>query len=131
MRYYFTFFTSVAVATTFQAAPLPKELKVTALERLYGKPVDDSGKCEFTLDAAVSHGATCEGTTAETPSRLRLIRKGDSITSSESRDGGKTWQPTGKIEGKLAKELQVGVVAVNATKRKAEIIFDSFEVTQK
>ena len=52
-------------------------------------------------------------------------------TTAESRDDGKTWNQTGKIEGKLPQKLQVGVVAVNATKLKAEVIFESFEVKQK
>jgi hypothetical protein len=214
--------------TSIHAAPLPKELKAPAIESLFGKPLDPSGQCEFTLrgeklhivipgevesaathlkgaprtsrtvegdfvaevvvsyippkdedgkatghlgagiaawvddqnyafinrhhwpsgpgkpwsggfdthihlpDAnALSHGATCEGTGPETPSRLRLSRRGNEFTTEESRDNGKTWNRTGKIEGQMPAKLQVGAVAVNATKLKAEVIFESFGVKQK
>ena len=46
-------------------------------------------------------------------------------------DDGKTWQQTGKIEGKMPTKLNVGVVGVNATKLKAEVVFEGFKIVDR
>jgi hypothetical protein len=219
---------SVICVTAAYTAPIPRELKSPAIERLFGTPSDPSGKCEFALQGEtlrvvvpgdvecaathlkgaprtsrivegdfvavvkvsyhppkdedgkatghfgaglaawvddqtyvfinrhhwpagagkpwsggfdthihlpdvnpVSHGATCEGTGPELWGLLRLTRKGNEFTTEESRDGGKTWNRTGRIEGIVPGKLQVGVVAVNATKLKAEVMFEGFVVKSK
>ena len=78
---------------------------------------------------SVSHGSTCGENGPETPVRLRLRRQNDTVTTSESRDGGKTWNKLTESELKLPAAVNVGVVAFNSLKAGMEVHCESLTVT--
>ncbi len=77
----------------------------------------------------ISHGATCEGAGPDQPTRLRLRRQNDVVTTWESRDDGKTWKKLTEGELKLPATVNVGVVAFNSLKAKMEVTCESLTVT--
>ena len=64
----------------------------------------------------------------DTPTHLRLQRRGDQLTAAYSQDGGQTWQsfPVQKIG--LADKVQAGVSALNATSRPCEVRFEDIQL---
>jgi regulation of enolase protein 1 (concanavalin A-like superfamily) len=64
---------------------------------------------------------------ADTP-RLRITRKGNTLTPATSTDDGKTWKELEKLETKLPAKIQVGVVANHNTDTEFAATFDEYSV---
>lgn len=77
----------------------------------------------------VSHGATADGVDERTPARLKLRRVGDSISTYESRDNGKTWNKLTEADHKLPLTVNAGLIAHNSLKAKMEIHCESLTIT--
>ncbi len=77
----------------------------------------------------VSQGAALDADTGpETKARLRLRRRGDTVSTWESRDDGKTWNVLTEGECKLPATVSAGVVAFNSLKAKMEVTCDELTI---
>ena len=77
----------------------------------------------------VSHGAVLDADTGpDAKARLRLRRQGDTVTTWESRDDGKTWNKLTEGECKLPATVSAGVVAFNSIKAKMEVTCDELTI---
>ena len=79
--------------------------------------------------ARASHGAVLDADTGpEKKARLRLRRVGDTVSTSESRDDGKTWNKLTEAECKLPATVNAGVVVFNSLKAKMEVTCDELTI---